>query len=92
MHDRVPAIDARGLVVERGGRRVLHGVSFEVGAGRIAGLLGPSGCGKSTLMRALVGVQRGVSGSLRILGLGAGSRLFVRGSRTFPRRWRCTRI
>jgi ABC-2 type transport system ATP-binding protein len=62
-----------GLVVERGGNRVLHGLDFEVEPGRIAGLLGPSGCGKSTLMRALVGVQIVGAGEVRVLGEPAGS-------------------
>ena len=39
----------------------------------MTGLLGPSGSGKSTLMRAIVGVQVMRSGSLRVLGLQAGS-------------------
>ncbi|HUN78687.1 MAG TPA: ABC transporter ATP-binding protein [Solirubrobacteraceae bacterium] len=67
------AIAARDLRVRRGRREVLHGVTFALPAGRIAGLVGPSGGGKTTLMRALVGVQRGVSGELRVLGLAPGS-------------------
>jgi ABC-2 type transport system ATP-binding protein len=63
----------RDLVVERGGRRVLHGLDFSIGAGRITGLLGPSGCGKSTLMRAIVGVQVVTAGDVGVLGLPAGS-------------------
>ena len=67
------AIAARGLRVRRGGREVLHGLTFELPGGRIAGLIGPSGGGKTTLMRAVVGVQRSVSGELRVLGEVAGS-------------------
>ncbi|WP_240111699.1 ABC transporter ATP-binding protein [Streptomyces sp. MUM 203J] len=40
--------------------------------GQITGLLGPSGCGKSTLMRALVGTQAKVTGTLTVLGRPAG--------------------
>jgi ABC-2 type transport system ATP-binding protein len=68
----VSAISISGLVVSRGGRRVLDGISLEVAAGRITGLLGPSGCGKSTLMRAIVGVQRVAAGTVRVLGADAG--------------------
>ena len=68
------AISIRDLVVDRGGHRVLDGVSVEVAAGRITGLLGPSGCGKSTLMRSIVGVQIVASGQVDVLGLPAGSR------------------
>jgi ABC-2 type transport system ATP-binding protein len=68
------AISVRGLTVRRGEREVLHGLSFEVPAGRITGLLGPSGCGKSTLMRAVVGVQIVAAGEVGVLGEPAGSR------------------
>jgi ABC-2 type transport system ATP-binding protein len=61
------------LVVRRGGRPVLHGLSLEVGRGGVVGLLGPSGCGKTTLMRAIVGVQVVKSGSITVLGQDAGS-------------------
>lgn len=68
------AIEARDLRVERGKRGVLHGLSFDVPRGALVGLLGPSGSGKTTLMRAIVGVQKRVSGELRVLGDSAGSR------------------
>src|SRR3712207_1453176 len=67
------AVTADELRVTRGGREVLHGLSFEIGAGMITGLLGPSGGGKSTLLRAIVGVQAGVKGDLEVLGRPAGS-------------------
>jgi ABC-2 type transport system ATP-binding protein len=56
----------------RGGSAVLPGISLDVGAGRVTGLLGPSGSGKTTLMRAIVGVQN-VDTEVRVLGLAAGS-------------------
>jgi len=67
------AIAVDGLVVDRGKRRVLHGVGFQASPGAVVGLLGPSGCGKSTLMRCLVGVQKIRSGSVRVLGEPAGA-------------------
>ncbi|MFJ5116150.1 ABC transporter ATP-binding protein [Streptomyces sp. NPDC088551] len=66
------AVRARGLTVRRGDRTVLRGLDFAVSPGRITGLLGPSGCGKSTLMRAVVGTQAKVTGTLDVLGLPAG--------------------
>lgn len=69
---RTPAVRAEALTVVRGSRTVLHGLDFTVPRGRITGLLGPSGCGKSTLMRAIVGTQAKVSGTLEILGRPAG--------------------
>lgn len=68
-----PAIAVEGLRVVRGGRLALDGVSLGVPAGRVVGLLGPSGSGKSTLIRALVGVQIVQTGTVRVLGLPAGS-------------------
>jgi ABC-2 type transport system ATP-binding protein/ABC-2 type transport system permease protein len=68
-----PAIEVDDLTVRRGGRAVLQDVTFQIRRGDIVGLLGPSGCGKSTLMRALVGVQREVSGTCTLIGEPAGS-------------------
>jgi len=67
------AVDGRDVRVRRGRREVLHGVTFSLPAARITGLIGPSGGGKTTLLRAVVGVQRHVSGELRVLGLTPGS-------------------
>ncbi|MCX4780221.1 ABC transporter ATP-binding protein [Streptomyces sp. NBC_01264] len=70
------AVHADGLTVRRGTgrspRTVLDGLAFDVPRGRITGLLGPSGCGKSTLMRAVVGTQAHVTGTLDVLGHPAG--------------------
>ncbi|WP_089157189.1 ABC transporter ATP-binding protein [Micromonospora sp. NBS 11-29] len=67
------AVAVRDLVVDRGGRRVLHGISCAVPRGRVTGLLGPSGSGKTTLMRAVVGVQTVGAGTVAVLGRPAGS-------------------
>lgn len=67
-----PAVHAEDLTVARGPRTVLRGLGFTVPRGRITGLLGPSGCGKSTLMRAIVGTQAKVTGTLDVLGHPAG--------------------
>ncbi|GAA2115241.1 ABC transporter ATP-binding protein [Actinomadura alba] len=66
------AVKTVDLRVDRGGREVLHGLTFEVPRGEIVGLLGPSGCGKTTLIRAVVGVQIVKSGDVTVLGLPAG--------------------
>jgi ABC-2 type transport system ATP-binding protein len=68
------SVRATDLRVQRGGREVIRGISFEVPRGQVTGLLGPSGCGKTTLMRAIAGVQAQVTGELDVLGLPAGSR------------------
>ncbi len=64
-------IEVRDLLVSRGGREVLPGISLDVTSG-VTGLLGPSGCGKSTLLRSIVGVQQVRSGGVTILGTPAG--------------------
>src|SRR3712207_2743356 len=66
------AVTVTDLVVDRGRRRVLPGLSFAVPSGQVTGLLGPSGSGKTTLMRALVGVQQVRSGEVTVLGQPAG--------------------
>jgi ABC-2 type transport system ATP-binding protein len=71
--DSGPTIAVRELRVRRGGKLVLPGISVEVAAGRVTGLLGPSGSGKSTLIRSLVGVQIVESGDVTVLGAPAGS-------------------
>ncbi|MFE6162439.1 ABC transporter ATP-binding protein [Streptomyces sp. NPDC056486] len=68
-----PAIEAMDLTVVRGPRTVLRDLDFTVPKGQITGLLGPSGCGKSTLMRATVGTQAKVTGTLNVLGHPAGA-------------------
>ena len=67
------AIEVRDLVVVRGKRPVLHGLTCTVPRGSVTGLLGPSGSGKTTLMRCVVGVQKIASGTVRVLGDEAGS-------------------
>src|SRR5918992_4930471 len=67
------AVEVQRLTVVRGGRPVLTDLDLTLEGG-VTGLLGPSGCGKTTLMRALVGVQKVVSGSVTIFGEPAGSR------------------
>jgi ABC-2 type transport system ATP-binding protein len=68
------AVSCRDVVVVRGDREVLHGVDFDLHTGSVTGLLGPSGCGKTTLIRAIVGLQAKVTGTVDVLGLPAGAR------------------
>jgi ABC-2 type transport system ATP-binding protein len=67
------AIEIDALDVRRGGKPVIKGVSAELPAGEVTGLLGPSGCGKTTLIRSIVGVQKVAGGTVRVLGVPAGA-------------------
>jgi len=62
------AIEARGLVKDFAGRRVLDGIDLAVPSGTIYGLLGPNGAGKTTLLRALLGIIDPDAGQRRLLG------------------------
>ena len=60
-------LEVRALTARYGDSRVLHGIDFDLPAGRVLTLLGRNGAGRSTVARALVGrVARG--GSVRLLG------------------------
>ncbi len=57
------------IVAAPGGRLpILRGISFNVAAGDMIGVIGPSGAGKSTLARTLVGVWPVYSGTVRLDG------------------------
>jgi len=68
----VNEIELRNLVVMAGGRRIVDGVSFDVGTGEWLSLLGPNGAGKTTIMRVLAGI-RAYRGGVRIRGRELGS-------------------
>ncbi len=52
-----------------GAVRALDGVSLSVEEGTVFGLLGANGAGKSTLVKALLGIVRPTSGSVRLWGM-----------------------
>jgi len=74
-----PALEAEGLVLIRGERRVLDGCSFALAAGARLALSGPSGCGKTTLLRVLAGLEKPAEGAVRCAGAAAteGPRLLL---------------
>ena len=50
------------------GRAALSGVSLEIRAGVVTGLVGPDGAGKTTLLRILAGLLLPTAGTVRVLG------------------------
>ena len=74
MAARPPAVRAIDLVKAFGPLRAVDGVSFDLAAGRIYGLLGPNGSGKTTLIRLLTGMARATSGHAQVLGVRMPSR------------------
>jgi len=59
---------ANRLTAGYGAIPVLQDVDFEVRRGELVALLGANGAGKSTIMRAVSGLLRPVSGSIRVGG------------------------
>jgi branched-chain amino acid transport system ATP-binding protein len=58
------ALSIEGLVVERGGRNVVRGVSLDIPPGEITALLGPNGAGKSSMVLAIGGVLKPAAGKI----------------------------
>ncbi|NNM99694.1 MAG: ATP-binding cassette domain-containing protein, partial [Candidatus Eremiobacteraeota bacterium] len=61
-------IRARGLALERGGRRVLEDIDFELRPGEFVAVLGPNGVGKTTLLRACAGFEMPAMGTIELDG------------------------
>ena len=56
----------RDVHLDRGDRRVLNGMSLEVGRGELVAIMGPSGSGKTTLLRAITGLAPFDAGEIGI--------------------------
>jgi ABC-2 type transport system ATP-binding protein len=63
------AISVAGLWKRYGATAAVSGVSFEVGAGQIFGLLGANGAGKTTILECILGLRQPDGGSIHIHGL-----------------------
>ncbi|MBI4664026.1 MAG: LPS export ABC transporter ATP-binding protein [Verrucomicrobia bacterium] len=63
----MPLLTTENLVKAYKDRRVVDGVSIQVGAGEIVGLLGPNGAGKTTTFNIVVGLVAPDEGGVRFL-------------------------
>ena len=71
-----PAIEVENLSIRYGTVTAVGSVSFTVNQGEQLTLLGPSGCGKTSTLRAVAGLERPTSGTIKI-----GGRTMYDGSR-----------
>ena len=61
-----PAIEARGLCVDRAGKPVLRDVAFEIRRGESVCIIGPNGAGKTTLLKSVGALVSPSAGRIRI--------------------------
>lgn len=61
---------AENLILTRGGRRVVEGLSATFAPGTITAILGPNGAGKSSLLMGLAGLLAPEAGAVRLGGQG----------------------
>ncbi|KAB7643644.1 ABC transporter ATP-binding protein [Polymorphobacter fuscus] len=66
-----PTLCIADLVVERGDKRVVDGLSLSLMPGEIYALLGGNGAGKSTTLFAILGFLKRQAGSLMVAGIDA---------------------
>ncbi|MEK7268190.1 MAG: ATP-binding cassette domain-containing protein, partial [Nitrospirota bacterium] len=66
--DRTVAIETFGLGKVYDGVTAIEGLSFQVFAGEVFGLVGPNGAGKSTTLRILITILRPTTGHATVLG------------------------
>ncbi|MBI1796608.1 MAG: heme ABC exporter ATP-binding protein CcmA [Candidatus Eisenbacteria bacterium] len=62
------AVEARGLAKHFGALKAVDGVTFDIAAGEIFGILGPNGSGKTTTIRMLCGLLTPTAGTATVAG------------------------
>jgi branched-chain amino acid transport system ATP-binding protein len=62
------ALDIDSVVAGYGGPPIIRGVRAQIGAGEIVTVVGPNGAGKSTMLKAVAGLLRVQSGSVKLDG------------------------
>ena len=68
MSPDTPVLSVRNLVKRFGALRALDGVSFELRAGEVLGLVGPNGSGKTTCINVVAGLYDADEGSVAFEG------------------------
>jgi zinc transport system ATP-binding protein len=63
-----PVIEIDNVSVDRGGVRVLEGITFTIRQGEFVGLVGPNGAGKTTLLKAILGLVPIAEGRIMLFG------------------------
>ena len=66
MAARVTMLTLRNVEIRRGGRGVIHDVSFTAAAGELVAIMGASGSGKSSILRAISGLDPIHAGSIDV--------------------------
>ena len=61
-------LDIKSLRVFYGRVEAVHGVDFHVDTGEVVTIIGNNGAGKSSILRAISGVVKGVTGTIRFNG------------------------
>lgn len=65
-------LQVKDLRKSYGDHEVLKGLSYEIGKGKIIGLLGPNGCGKTSMIKSIVGLINDYKGEILIDGIKPG--------------------
>jgi tungstate transport system ATP-binding protein len=78
-------LEARGLVFEAGGKRLIDGIDLVLSAGPVTVVMGPNGAGKSLLLRLLHGMIEPTAGAVRWGGQAPGEALRRRQAMVFQR-------
>ena len=59
-------VSVRDVVLRRGPRVILSGMTFEIGRGEIVALMGQSGSGKTTILRSIAALEAFEQGSIDV--------------------------